>query len=99
MRARTADSGAVVDISATKSTSPLMAPPADEPSGSSIDSANVVTLAAGHTWDDKLPIIVTAANAVETKTYIVTVTRAAFNASDDASLVNGTLILTEVGDW
>ena len=79
VRARPADSGAVVDIAATKTDDTT----ADN---SVIDSRNVVTLSAGETTTT-ITITVTAANAVETKDYTVVVTRAAFNASDDASLV------------
>ena len=82
VRVSTADSGAVVDIAAIET--------GDLDATSVIDSGNVVTLSAG-TTTTTITITVTAANAVATKDYEVVVTRAAVNASDDASLDGLTL--------
>ena len=76
LRASTADSGAVFDIAAVHGSS----------GDRVIDSANVVTLSDTETTT--ITITVTAADAVATKTYMVVVTRAAVNASDNASLAS-----------
>ena len=81
VRENAADAGAVVAISAKQ----VNADGTDAtPNRSSIDS-NVVTLAAGYT---EITVTVTAENAVAMKPYTVTVNRAEFNASDNASLVS-----------
>ena len=91
VRASTADSGAVVDIR-SRNTVPD-APDAGFTStefeeADSVGSNNVVELTDTAPGTTYILIKVTAANAVATKTYTVTVTRAALNASDNASVTN-----------
>ena len=92
VRARPADSGAVVDIRSTNTdTPPAGFTSAEFDMAASVGSDNVVELTETAPGTTYILIKVTAENAVETNTYTVRVTRAVFNASDDASLTDLTL--------
>ena len=83
VRARAANSGAMVDISYTTTDPGDDVDASDFDGAIAADSANVVTLAAGPTY---ILIKVTAANVATVGYHTVAVTRAAADAEDDATL-------------